>query len=74
MPTPKKKKARKKATAKEFQAAINRAARKFPEFAGKYAITSIEKSSTSPAETQRCVKWGRDPVTGHRVCLKWEPA
>ena len=74
MPKQRAKNAKRKATAREFQAAISRAAREFPEFAGRYAITSVEKSPAASAEKLQCVKWGRDPVTGHRVCLKWGPA
>ena len=51
--------------------ALREAAAAFPEHAGRIAIAPVPKKAAGTA--QRCVLWGEDPVTGERVCLKWEP-
>lgn len=61
---------RKKRTATAMVSEIRTTAEEFPEQAGKYALVRVPKE---PAGEKRCVLWGRDPVTGKRVCLKWEP-
>lgn len=57
---------------------------KHPKFSGLVALAEIppvpadEKVETpvlhigiAKSKTRQCVKWGIDPVTGKRVCLKW---
>ena len=58
-----------------------------PKFAGRIALAEIPAppqctSCVSPvlgvrlsrSRSQPCVKWGKDPVTGERVCLKFADA
>jgi hypothetical protein len=62
-------------TSREFLKELQRIGSKYPEFAGKYAVTRVEKAAAASAAAGgqlRCVKWGTDPVTGERICLKWE--
>jgi hypothetical protein len=61
----------------EFINEIKKLASNYPELKGEYAISRVKKKPSSLAdtargETVRCIMWGRDPVTGKRICLKWE--
>jgi hypothetical protein len=67
----KKKIASKKKSAATMLSHIQSIAAEYPEHAGKYALARVPKAA---AAEKRCVLWGRDPVTGEKVCLKWEPA
>jgi hypothetical protein len=64
-----------RAQVKGFESELIRVARKYPELAGRYAITKIQTKSailSVDVQRKRCVAWGVDPVTGERICIRWE--
>lgn len=57
----------------EFEAAVEKLAREdFPDLEGEYGIARVQRPRRATETKQQCVKWGYDPVTGKRICLKWE--
>jgi hypothetical protein len=62
---------------KDLENALFGAGKKFPALAGRYAITKVEKTASEArtaklTESRRCVAWGKDPVTGMPICIRWE--
>ena len=40
--------------------------------ADRFALAKIDrKSSCTSSDRKKCVKWGVDPRTNKKVCLKW---
>ena len=40
--------------------------------AGRFALAKIDKKSARASSgRKKCVKWGIDPRTNKKVCLKW---
>ena len=67
-----------------FMRAVRELIQKHPKFAGQVALAEIPPEppdqeletpvlhiGISKTKTKQCVKWGVDPVSGNRVCLKW---
>ena len=64
------------AKTKSFEKAVLQLGKKFPELSGNYALTKAKKKAPSTLKSQststkRCLAWGRDPVTGNRICILW---
>lgn len=54
----------------ELMSSIEKLGSEFPDLAGKYAVVKVEGKKALNGKV--CVKWGKDPVTGKRICIKWE--
>lgn len=67
---------------REFLNELSILARKYPELEGRFGLTSPLKAADSLiiaandqtntlTRRRRCVAWGQDPVTGHRICIRY---
>ena len=57
----------------KFLKEINGILDKYPEY-GHFVLAEQDDEAGSEefaTARKRCVKWGIDPRTGRRVCLKW---